>query len=83
MDELAIQRHILRRLYVKKAFVRSHLLGERLLRGLPSHLRGAAKRVLAQLVREEFILRYGPTEHGVAYQLNIERLDEIERLIQK
>jgi hypothetical protein len=83
MDEHAIRRHVVRRLYTKKAFVHGHLLSERLLHGVPSHLRGTAKRVLAQLVREEVVLRYGPTEHGAAYQLNIERLEEIERMLQE
>jgi hypothetical protein len=83
MDEQRIRRHIVCRLVEKRAYVRGHLLGERLVHGLPSHLRGTGKFVLAQLVKEEIVLVYGPTKHGVAYQLNIEKLDEIERLLQE
>nr|AEO37468.1 MMGP4 [uncultured organism] len=79
----AIRYHLLRRLYLKKAFVHGHLLGEHLLRCVPSHLRGRAKETLKELVKEGLIAIYGPTKYGIAYQLNIDKLDEIERILQE
>ena len=81
MNHEKLRRHIIKRLYSKKAYVKGHVLGERLQRGVPAHLRGEAKQVLQQLVKEELIIIYGPTTHGFAYQLNIERMDDIEKEI--
>jgi hypothetical protein len=78
MAERMIRRHILKKLYAYGAFRHGHMLGERLWRGIPAHHRGLAKSVLAELVRERVVLEY-PTLHGAAYQLNIEKLDSIER----
>jgi hypothetical protein len=83
MEEQAIRRHIVKRLFDKNAFVHGHLLKERLIRGIPSHLRGTAKQVLKALLKEELVLVYAPTKYGVAYQLNVEYLDEIERMLEE
>jgi hypothetical protein len=55
MEEQAIRRHIVKRLFDKNAFVHGHLLKERLIRGIPSHLRGTAKQVLKALLKEELV----------------------------
>ncbi len=44
--------NIIRKLYAKKKFNKGHLLYERLERTLPSHLRGLAKAVLKDLIKE-------------------------------
>lgn len=73
-----IRRHVLKKLYAYGAFRHGHLLGERLWRGIPAHSRGLAKIVLQELVNERLVLPY-PTGKGMAYQLNIEKLREIEK----
>ncbi|MFT4297731.1 MAG: hypothetical protein ACMXX5_00905 [Candidatus Woesearchaeota archaeon] len=54
---------------------------ERLTSGIPPHLKGFVEEVLKDLVKEELVLFYGKTKHGDAYQLNIKKLNEIEKLI--
>ncbi len=73
--------NIIRKLYTKKKFNKGHLLYERLERTLPSHLRGLAKEVLKDLVKEGFVVWYGRTEHGDASQLNKGRLKEVEETL--
>ena len=80
-DYLLIKRNILKKLYSHGAFSKGHLLFERLLHGVPSHLAGFVKDVIKDMIREDLILIYGKTKHGDAYQLNIERLKEIEEII--
>lgn len=80
-DYLKIKRNIIKKLYSKQAFSKGHLLFERLMSGIPSHLRGFVKDVLDDLVKEELVLFYGKTKYGDAYQLNIKKLKEIEDLI--
>jgi hypothetical protein len=36
---------------------------------------------LGDLIKEGFVVHYGKTKHGLAYQLNIKKLKEIEGLI--
>jgi len=79
-DDRTLRRHILKKLYAYGAFANGHLLGERLWQGIPGHLRGAAKHTLKELVRESIITEY-PTEHGMAYQLDIRQLERIEQEI--
>ena len=80
-DYIKIRKNIIKKLYSKKAFVRGHLLYERLTSGIPSHLSGFVEEVLNDLIREELVIHYGKTKHGDAYQLNIKRLKEIEEII--
>ena len=80
-DYLKIRQNIIKKLYSKKAFVRGHLLYERLASGIPSHLSGFVEEVLNDLIREGLVIHYGKTKHGDAYQLNIKRLKEIEEVI--
>ena len=81
IDYLKVRQNIIKKLYSKKAFVRGHLLYERLASGIPSHLAGFVKEVLNDLIKEELVIYYGKTNYGDAYQLNIKRLKEIEEVI--
>jgi len=76
-----IKRHIVKKLYSHQAFQQGHLLYERLLSGIPSHLRGCVRIVLKDLLREEVVLFYGRTNYGDAYQLNIKKLKDIETIL--
>lgn len=44
-DYLKIRQNIIKKLYSKKAFVKGHLLYERLASGIPSHLAGFVEEV--------------------------------------
>ena len=80
-DYLKIKKNIIKKLYSNQAFSKGHLLYERLASGIPPHLKGFVDDVLRDLVKEEIVLFYGKTKYGDAYQLNIKKLKEIERLI--
>ncbi|MEK6891716.1 MAG: hypothetical protein AABX25_00890 [Nanoarchaeota archaeon] len=80
-DYLKIKKNIIKRLYANKAFSKGHLLYERLTSGIPPHLAGFVDEVLDELVKEEIVIHYGRTKHGDAYQLNVQKLKEIEEII--
>ena len=82
-DHGKIKRNIVKKLYSNKAFVKGHLLSERLTSGIPPHLSGFVDDVLRELMKEELVVFYGKTKHGDAYQLNVKKLKEIEDLIFK
>lgn len=77
-DRLRLRHHILKKLAANGAYTNGHLLFERLQEGVESHLRGAIKDVLKELLEEELVRRYGKTKHGVAYQMNITKLARIQ-----
>jgi hypothetical protein len=72
---------IIRKLYSKQAFKKGHLLFEGLQSGIEPHLKGFVKDVLINLIKQDLIIHYGKTEYGDAYQLNINKLKEIEEII--
>lgn len=80
-DYQKIRKTILKKLYSCKAFRKGHLLIETLQSGMPSHLIGFVRFVLKDLIKEGLIVYYGKTKHGLAYQLNIKKLKEIEEII--
>lgn len=81
LDYLKIKKNIIKKLYANQAFVHGHLLFERLMSGIPPHLKGFVKDVLDELIKEEIVILYGKTKYGDAYQLNIKKLKEIEDFI--
>ncbi|MBI2129068.1 hypothetical protein HYU07_02410 [Candidatus Woesearchaeota archaeon] len=81
-DYEKIKKNILKKLYSNEAFSKGHLLYERLMSGIPSHLKGSVEDVLKDLIKEELVSFYGKTKHGDAYQLNIKKLKEIEVLLE-
>ena len=81
-DEQMLAR-ILYKLLNNKCFSKGHMLEERVVSSVPKHERGRAKDILKQAIRKGLVIIYGKTEHGIAYQLNIERLDEISEFIKK
>tara|TARA_Y100000310_G_C20499750_1_gene723373 strand:- start:31 stop:294 length:264 start_codon:yes stop_codon:yes gene_type:complete len=75
------RKNIVKKLYANKSFHKGHLLLDTLKKGVPVHLQGHVKKALKDLLREGLVVKYGMTKHGEAYQLNIRRLGEIERLV--
>lgn len=80
-DYLRIKKNIIKRLYSNKAFSKGHLLYERLTSGIPPHLAGFVSQVLDDIIKEGLVINYGKTKYGDAYQLNIQKLKEIEEII--
>lgn len=80
-EYLKIKRTIIRKLYTNKAFRKGHLLFERLKSGIEPHLVGFVQEVLDDLVKQELVVYYGKTKYGDAYQLNPQKLKEIEEII--
>lgn len=81
IDYRRIRKNIVKKLYSVKAFSKGHLLFERLQHGIPAHLAGFVKDVLKDLIREGIVKYYGKTKYGDAFQLNIEKLKEIEEIV--
>ncbi|MBI4144042.1 hypothetical protein HY486_02245 [Candidatus Woesearchaeota archaeon] len=71
----------MKKLYSNQAFSKGHLLYERLACGIPPHLKGFVEDVLKDIMKEGLVLFYGKTQYGNAYQLNIKKLEEIEKII--
>lgn len=80
-DYQKLRKNIVRKLYSVKAFSKGHLLFERLKHGIPAHLIGFVKDVLKDLIKEEIVIYYRKTKYGDAFQLNIQKLKEIEEII--
>ena len=80
-DYFKIKKNIIKRLYANKAFSKGHLLYERLTSGISPHLAGFVGQVLDELIKKGLVIYYGRTKHGDAYQLNINKLKEIEEII--
>ena len=76
-----VKRNIVKKLYSNKAFHKGHLLFETLQKGIPPHLKGYVKLVLKDLIKLGIVIKYGKTKHGDAYQLNVQNLEEIEKII--
>ena len=80
-DYLKIKKNILKKLYSNQAFSKGHLLIERLMCGIPPHLHGHVKSIIGDLMKNDLVLFYGKTKYGNAYQLNIKKISEIEKII--
>ena len=78
---IKIKKNIIKKLYSNQCFNSGHMLYERLTSGIPSHLKGFVKIVLNDLLKEELVLVYGKTKYGIAYQLNVKKLNGIEKIM--
>ncbi len=74
---------LLYKLWRNKCFRKGHMLEEHLISAVPKSERGAARDVLKEAIKLELIVTYGPTNQGAAYQLNMEKLEEIENIIKE
>ncbi len=73
---------ILHKLYRRGKWGRSHTSIDRLVKGVPKHLRGEAKDVALDLIREGLLLSK-PTYYGLEVSLNPDEKSEIERIIRE
>lgn len=53
-----------------------------LARGIPKHLRGEAKEVAAELIKDGLLLSK-PTSYGLEVSLNPKKRNEIEKIIKE
>ncbi|MEM2873048.1 MAG: hypothetical protein QXD82_02630 [Nitrososphaerales archaeon] len=78
MNELKLT--ILERLYRRGKIGASHTSIESVVRGLPKHMRGNAKKVVRQLIKDGWIVQH-PTSYGMQIALNLPRVQEVRQLI--
>ena len=76
-----IRRSIIKKLFRADAWGTGHMLVVRLKSGVKSHLRGHVKGVVRDLLSSEILKSYGKTKFGGAVYLNVEKKDEIEKII--
>ncbi len=75
-DLAGIRSHILRKLAIHNVWGAKHTSLDELHKGLPQHLRGAAKDVAGALIKEGLLLSH-PTSYGLQVSLNPRRADDI------
>lgn len=73
---------ILKKLKRRGKWSGSHTSFDLLTKGIPKHLRGEAKEVATELIKDGLLLSK-PTSYGLEVSLNPERKEEIDRIIQK
>jgi hypothetical protein len=73
---------ILKKLKRRGKWSGAHTSFDVLARGIPKHLRGAAKEVAMELIKDGLLLSK-PTSYGLEVSLNPERKEEIDKIILK
>jgi len=78
--EKDVIKDLLRKFYRHGYWGVKHMREDSLTKGFPDHLKGRIKDV-AEDLRRKGTLKKWPTSHGIQWCANIERLEEIERII--
>lgn len=73
---------LLFKLMRKRKWGHAHIAFDKVVRWLPGHLRGAAKELITDLIREGFVLSK-PTSYGLEISLNPRRASEIKEFVDK
>lgn len=73
---------ILKKLKRRGKWGGAHTSFDVLARGIPKHLRGEAKEVATELIKDGLLLSK-PTSYGLEVSLNPKRREEIERMIKE
>ena len=71
---------ILKKLKRRGKWGHAHTSIDNLMSGIPKHLRGHAKEVVDELIRDGLLL-VKPTSYGLEVSLNPSRKDEIDQII--
>ena len=71
---------ILRKLVMHKIWSGKHTTFEFVQKGLPKELRGYAKEVAEELIKEGILLSH-PTSYGLQISLNPNKAEEIKKLL--
>lgn len=77
-----IMQDLLRKFYRHNAWGRHHFREDTIVKGFSSHLRKNVIRVAEDLRRRGFMRKF-PTNHGIQWYANIEKLKEIEEIIKE
>lgn len=75
LRRLIVERAVLRGIWGKKSIYVDNLIG-----GIPSHLKGDAKKAVDELLKEGLLLPK-PHHHGVKVFLNANKRAEIEQIV--
>jgi len=83
LSDEQILAELLYKLFNNRCYRKGHMLEERVVSGIAVHFRGQAKKILKRALKDQWIVTYGKTKYGVAYQLNLGYLQEIKKFIKK
>ena len=81
-DKEKVKRFILKKLFVKGKWGKSHTSFDNLPKSLPSHVRGLAKDAGKELIKEGLLIQK-ITSYGLEVSLNPKRVQEINDIIRK
>ena len=73
---LEIRKYIIKKLYRRGCWRGKHTAFENAYSGVPSHLRGDAKKEIKELIKERILLEKS-TCYGIQVSLNPEKIKEI------
>jgi len=79
---MGLKKIILRKLYRHRIIGGKHTAIDHLTKGLPKHIAGKAKDAVSELIKEGFILSK-PTSYGLQVSLNPEKINDIEKIIER
>ena len=74
------KRFILRKLFNHNVWCGKHTSPDNLQKGLPGHLRGAAKDIVKDMIKEGLLLSH-PTSYGLQISLNPKMVIEIKKFL--
>ncbi len=80
MEEKEIEQDLLRKFYRHRVWGKHHFREDTLIKGFPSHLRRDVLRAAEELRKRGLLIKF-PTNHGIQWHANMEKLREIEELI--
>ncbi|MFQ6137268.1 MAG: hypothetical protein ACE5PM_08820 [Candidatus Hydrothermarchaeales archaeon] len=76
-----LEKHILFKLYRNLYIGGRHTSEDNVVKGLPKHVRGEAKKALKSLIKKGYILPK-PTSYGLQVSLNPRMIGEIKQILE-
>ncbi len=80
MTERDIKKALLRKFYKNDVWGKHHLREDTLAKGFPPHFRHHVMEIAEELRKNGFLIKF-PTSHGTQWYANIEKIREIEEII--
>jgi hypothetical protein len=78
---LELRKYIIKKLYRRACWHEKHTAFENAYAGVPSHLKGKAKKEVKELIKEGILLEK-PTCYGIQVSLNPEKIKEIMQYLE-
>lgn len=72
------ERFILQKLFIRRVIGGKHTALRNVVRSIPKHELGQARKVVRKLFAEDILLKK-PTSYGLQVSINPEKLDEVRR----